>query len=58
MGLGTMNTHVRTMAAGSLSGTMLAVNLTLIPAGRRVCSTNTKYTQSCPQTPVLKLSER
>lgn len=44
MGLGTMNTRVRTMAAGSLSGTMLAVNLTLIPAGRRVCSTNTKYT--------------
>lgn len=36
MGSGTTNTPVRMMAAGSLSGTMLAVNLTLIPAGRRV----------------------
>lgn len=33
-----MSTHVHMMAAGSSSGTMLAVNLTLIPAGKRVCT--------------------
>lgn len=37
-----MNTHVHTMAAGSSSGTTLAVNLILTPAGRRVSSTYTK----------------
>lgn len=38
MGLEMMSTHVLMMAAGSSSGTMLAVNLTLIPAGRKVCT--------------------
>lgn len=38
MGLEMMSTHVLMMAAGSSSGTTLAVNLTLIPAGRKVCS--------------------
>lgn len=42
MGSATTNTRVRMMAAGSSSGTMLAVNLTLIPAGRRVRGTTTK----------------
>ena len=41
MELEMMNTRVRTMAAGSSSGTTLAVNLTLTPAGKRVCSTHT-----------------
>lgn len=36
MGLEMMSTRVRMMAAGSSSGTTLAVNLMLTPAGRRV----------------------
>lgn len=40
MGLETMNTRVRMMAAGSSSGTTLAVNLTLTPAGRKVSTTH------------------
>ena len=45
-----MNTHVRTMAAGSSSGTTLAVNLTLTPAGRKVSITH--------RTPFLLLFDR
>lgn len=37
-GSGTTSTRALTMAAGSSSGTTLAANLTLIPAGRKVCS--------------------
>lgn len=38
MGLEMMSTHVRMMAAGSSSGTTLAVNLTPTPAGKKVCA--------------------
>lgn len=37
-GSGTTSTRALTMAAGSSSGTTLAANLTLIPAGRKVCT--------------------
>lgn len=38
MGSGMTSTRARMMAAGSLSGTTLAVNLMPIPAGRKVCT--------------------
>lgn len=45
-----MNTHVRMMAAGSSSGTTLAVNLTLTPAGKRVF---TKHAQLLLRTTIF-----